>query len=467
MFGPEHDQIANRWFYADGKFRVRAPAGRVKVAIRKGLEFRSVDALVDVPAGGASTRTFALERWSDMARRGWHSADVHLHYFDPPSVRFEMAAEDVAVCNILVMNHRGAITARQYFTGALDAISDAGHLVYYNEEFRNGPLGHLGLLNLKRLVEPISTGSLGSPHPQFFRGAHFEALETGNSRIGDPASPDRLLVDAMRETHRQGGLVNWAHLRDELEFALDAALGQLDTVDILTDTEMPQTLTFWYSLLNCGFRIPATGGTDRAEAHIPIGHQRVYARLDPPFSYAQWIEAIRKGATFVTNAPMVELTVDGAGPGGEIMLDAPRALRVRAVAESQLPFTTLDVVVNGEVVRSEPAAGGRRARVEFDLPVRGSVWIAARALGARHPEIMYYPHPGWSHPVVGHTSPVYVRYRNEPLAVAASARFLLERVRKLEAWVRDEAYFGDEARRREALAATAQGIEFYRRLAEH
>ena len=51
---------------------------------------------------------------------------------------------------------------------------------------------------------------------------------------GSPTSPDRLLVEAMRETHRQGGLVGWAHLRDELEFALDAALGELETVDILT-----------------------------------------------------------------------------------------------------------------------------------------------------------------------------------------------------------------------------------------
>ena len=131
-------------------------------------------------------KSIVLERWINMPARGWRAADVHLHYFDPPTVRFEMAAEDVAIVNVLVMNDRGAITARQYFTGALDPISDDRHLVYYNEEFRNGALGHLVLLKLKQVVEPISTGRLGTALPQFFRGAHYNLLEDP-SRIGSPS----------------------------------------------------------------------------------------------------------------------------------------------------------------------------------------------------------------------------------------------------------------------------------------
>jgi hypothetical protein len=467
MFGTEHDQVARRWFYADGGFRVRAPVGRVKISIRKGLEHRSVETELEVPDAGTTRKTLTLERWIDMRRRGWHPADVHMHFLDPPTVRFEMTAEDVAVSNVLVMNQRGAITARQYFTGALDPISDARRLIYYNEEFRNEQLGHLVLLNLKRVVEPISTGRIGSAAPQFYRTAHFNLLDEPVVNHGDAGSPDRLLIDAMRETHRQGGLVNWAHLRHELEFPLDAALGELDTVDILTDTVLPDALTSWYHMLNCGLRLGATAGTDRDAPHIPIGHQRVYTRHDGPFSYAQWIDAIRKGASFVTNGPMVGLTVDGLGPGEEHVLSGPRRLRVEAWAESQIPFRTLDVVVNGEIARSAAAIdGGRRARLAFELPVSGPAWIAARALGDKHPEIMYYPHPEWSQPVGAHTSPVYVKYRDERLGVPASARVLLERLRKLETWARDEAYFGDERRKQEALETIARGMEIYRRIAE-
>ncbi len=79
---------------------------------------------------------------------------------------------------------------------------------------------------------------------------------------------------------------------------------------------------------------------------------------------------------------------------------------------------------------------------------------------------MFYPHPQWSHPVVAHSSPIYIRYANTPLAVPASARYLLNRVHKLEAWVREDAYFGNVSAKDQALRTIAEGAEFYRRIAE-
>jgi hypothetical protein len=270
----------------------------------------------------------------------------------------------------------------------------------------------------------------------------------------------------MRETHRQGGIVNLAHLRRELEFQLDAALGELDTVDILTDTELhKEALPFWYHMLNCGFRLPATGGTDRAAAHIPLGHQRVYVQMTGKFDYARWLEGIRRGNSFATNGPMVTLTVDGSGPGAELRFPAARRVRIRAEASSQLPFEKLEIVVNGKAIR-QAAAGekGRAAALDFETEVGASAWIAARALGSQHPEIMYYPHPEWSHPVAAHTSPVYVRVGESRIAIAESACFLLERMHKLEQWATTDAYFGDAAERERALGEIRKGTEFYRKM---
>ena len=464
LHGPEYGQTAERWFYKEGKFRVRAPTGKVQVAIRRALEYRSIDQEVDILPGRTVRKEFELTRWIDMEKRGWYSGDVHIHFLEPKSVLFEMAAEDLHVAEVLVLKHHDSLTGREYFTGALDPVSNERHLVYYNEEFRSSPLGHVGLLNLKRLVEPISTGAIGASRRQFYRFSYF-APDQPPSRASQ-VSPDRLLIEAMRETHEQEGLVNWAHLRRELEFALDAALGELDAVDILANTRVKEAQRSWYHLLNCGFRLPATAGTDREGPSVPVGHQRTYVRLEGAFTYENWIQGIRKGSTFVTNGPMVLLRVDGAPPGTELKFSHPGRVRVQAEAISQLPFQHLEIVVNGEVIRKVQADGeGRNARIDFEQPVGESLWIAARCIGTRHPEIMYYPHSRWSHPVFAHTSPVYVQYQDKRIEKAESARYLLEFMQRLESWAREKAYFENDEKKKETLSTLRRGMDFYRRIA--
>jgi hypothetical protein len=52
---------------------------------------------------------------------------------------------------------------REFFRGEPDPVSSARHVVYWNEEFRATLRGHMTLLNLKRLVEPIMTASRTRP----------------------------------------------------------------------------------------------------------------------------------------------------------------------------------------------------------------------------------------------------------------------------------------------------------------
>ena len=83
-----------------------------------------------------------------------------------------------------------------------------------------------------------------------------------------------------------------------------------------------------------------------------------------------------------------------------------------------------------------------------------------RCIGTKHPEIIYYPHP-----VFAHTSPVYVQYRDERIEKSESAGYLLEFMRRLESWAREEAYFGNEGKKEEALSTIRRGMDFYRRIA--
>lgn len=450
-----------RWSYASGTFRLRAPAGKIRISIRRGLEYLPIDEELELEAGQTLRRTFALKRWANMEREGWHSGDTHIHMLDPPSALFEMQAENLRVGHILVLEHMGKTYSAEHFRGELDPISDPRHLVYYNQEYRNQTLGHVSLLSLKKLVEPISTGGLAVPETTVYRYSYLRPSRKGFPRHGQAGWPDALVLDAMRETHRQGGLVNWAHLRPaQLEIPIDMVFGEIDTADILTHTRLPQALELWYHLLNCGFRLPATAGTDRIGPEEPVGHQRVYVKLDGPLTYPGWMEGLRQGRSFVTNGPMVSLSVDGRGPGETLTISKPKVLRIQARGRSLRPFERLEIVVNGKVAASVPARDqGRRAELSLETPADRSLWIAARCMGGSPEETSI-----WTHPLFAHANPVHVDYPGRELAEAESGCYLLDFLKPLEKWAREEAFFENREQKDQALATIRQGMDFYRRL---
>ena len=184
-----------------------------------------------------------------------------------------------------------------------------------SQEFRHDDLGHLCLLNLKRLVQPVK------PIQTLHHPLHLRVYD---------------------EVHGQGGYVSWAHFPSwpGLESPLDVAMEKLDGLEIMCQLEprefpifvrqvVPELeandgLRLWYRYLNCGFRLTATAGTDKMTAFVTVGANRVFARVDGDFTYQAWIDALKAGRTFVTNSPVLQLTVNGQEPGATVQ-DGPEA----------------------------------------------------------------------------------------------------------------------------------------------
>ena len=55
---------------------------------------------------------------------------------------------------------------------------------------------------------------------------------------------------------------------------------------------------------------------------MAVGSTRVYVRPNGAFNWPNYFAALREGRSFVTNGPMVQLTVDGMLPG-----DVPKFVR--------------------------------------------------------------------------------------------------------------------------------------------
>jgi hypothetical protein len=117
----------------------------------------------------------------------------------------------------------------------------------------------------------------------------------------------------------------------------DAALGVVDSVDLLGPNHAEGTTLLYHHLLSCGLRLAATAGTDVWLSFStgplisdPRGWARVYADLrGAPLSVAAFQEAIRVGRTLATTGPWIEISAAGCGPGDVVTAEAGTAVAVR------------------------------------------------------------------------------------------------------------------------------------------
>ena len=429
-----------RFAYIDGTCEIRLPPDPITVEISKGPEFIPVQREVTLGPGKLTLR-LTVDRWVDLRQEGWYSGDMAAFLLSPHAALLEAAAEDIAVTNLLIMEHRpsrrrpAAIANILAFSGQKPALETAGHLVVVNTNNRHPILGSLGLLNCHRLIFPLAFGWHGD-------------------------RTDWTLADWCDQCHRKSGLVVWRELwsgftefdpvRDG-EALADLILGKVDALEVDWLGWCDRGHEIWYNLLDCGFRVPLVGGSDKRGNGCTLGCVRTYARLSPgaALSYAAWIEAVRAGRTFVTNGPLLSLSVNGEGPGGTVTLTpGQRTVRVRAETRGARRLRRLEIVANSKVVASCDATGKPAEAVwEGDLVLPGPCWLAARCRGDALVEIS-----GLQDEIGAHTSPVYVDIPGEPFAGDPAAREkLLEKIQRMGRWAEKDLRFEAEGLRRRLL----------------
>ena len=418
------------YFQTTGKFDVELPAGRVTIEAMKGFEYRPRSIKVDVPAGGVRSATITLDRLADLPARGWYSGDTHIH--DLHQGRFglthetffdQLRAEDLHVTNALIHMDGTRIMGRWGdLTGKPVALSTPDYILQYGEEFR-GSLGHVSILGIDRFILPFTSGVRNTPYAQ-------------------PELDSRYIDEA----RAQGGIAGFGHpyfapvTKPEQAAStlipVDVALGKGDFYDIgaIWSDEIGSS-ELYYRLLNCGFRIAATAGTDNFSdvwRDPPPGSDRTYAHVRGPLSLESWLAAIKAQHTFGSTGPLLFLDVAGHEPGDEIQLGkgASTSLRVRAEATSITPLSRLDVIVNGKVAASVSASDSGRMVLDRSVAVPAGGWIAARVIGpsSRYVADSY---------AFAQTSPVYIVRNGQPFTSAEDARFFVQTMDAILARVKD------------------------------
>jgi hypothetical protein len=379
--------------YIDGTCQGWLPRGEVQVEVARGFEYVPLRQVVQI-APGQRELTLRIARWTDMAARGWYSGDSHVHFLSVQGSHLEQQCEDLHVVNLLQSQWGSLFTNTEDFTGSVSFAPGGKYLTYVGQENRQHILGHLILWGLKEPVMPwCSDGA-------------------DEAEIGGPL--ESTLADWADRCHGQGGTVIIPHLpRPNGEPAVLMVTGRADGVEWLSLWPDEQEEVY-YRALNCGYRLPLVGGTDKMNSWIPVGLYRTYAYVDGDLTYEAWCASVRAGRTFLSGGPILSLRVDGHMVGDTVNMKGPGTVHVEARADSIFPLEALEIVVGGRVAASTRAPADRGdpglfgLEIEEELRVDGHTWIAARCRGTGDGHLDMQRRR-----ILAHTSPIYIGWGDD------------------------------------------------------
>lgn len=494
VYPPQSKRLAPDFFFqrqiyrADGE-TIPLPGGRYTVRCSRGPETLPETVPLVVGDGPAEVR-YEVKRWIDPSQRGYWSGDHHIHAagcahyenptqgVQPPDMLRHCMGEDLKVGCCLTWGPCFDFQKR-FFTGSLDNSSRYPYLIRYDVEvsgFGSHASGHLNLLRLRRQIPP---GGESKEHWPTLGLNTLRWAKRQGAVCGPAHSASGLtrFVDRVPGTDGEdgpGGLPTFSiPAFDGIganEFIMDVthtvegpAGTAVPAVDFISTMNSDRTAEWnmWYHVLNCGFRVRASGETDfPCMSGERVGLGRVYARVDGSLDFDRWCDAIAAGRSYVSDGRthLMEFTASAAGAppyeigtgDGTLAIPAPRLVTFRVTAAClDAPGTSrkVELVVNGFPVSEVmlPADGQERT-IEFEHEIPASAWAAVRM----------FP--------TAHTNPAFITVAGAPIrADARSARWCLQSVE--QCW-RAKAATYHESERRTAEADYATAREVFSRIFE-
>ncbi|MEX2152289.1 MAG: CehA/McbA family metallohydrolase [Gemmatimonadaceae bacterium] len=452
------------YWHTRGIDTLTLPPGRYTIQIWKGPEWRRLSRATDVRADATSSQRFLLSSLlpppSSLQARGWWGGDVHVHMNyggtyrnTPANLAHQARAEGLSIVQNLIVNKEQRVPDIAYWRPGGRLLHTSADVIIANgQEFHTGIWGHSSLLGLRE--------HLVLPDYAAYPGTALASLYPTNAAIFDIA-------------RSQGGITGYVHpfdFRPEFaemqggipyELPVDVATHRVDFLEVMGYSDHLITSDIWYKLLNCGFKVPAAGGTDAfpnfASLRGPPGLVRTFAKAGARLDHRRWLDAIKAGRTFVTNGPLLTFTLNGRDPGSQIRFPFSGTHRVvaRVSLRTNMPVDHLEIVSNGKVVAKLP---GRLADTTLTFRVTGNAWFLARAYSDKPalPILDLYPFAS--------TSPVYVTVGTTPPSCREDAEFFLRWINLLSQRVRADTSWNRplERERTQALISRAHE-EFIRR----
>lgn len=435
---------------------LKLPREKLTVAAFSGLETEITTQDIDLTSATETAIAVPLRRFSRLADRNTFGGNTHLHLMKLSLDTCERYLREISVADdldLLFVSYLERTIANQHYISNrytqrdLDRLTQQTGRIFANgEEHRNNftggqeGYGHVMFLDIPRLILPVSIG------PDI-------------AKTGDDGLP---LDRGIRQARDDGATVVWCHNDYGRESIPQYVKGQIDALNIFDGGIRSSYKDSFYRLLNAGYRVPFSTGTD----WFLYDFSRVYVPVEGELTTETWLAGLKAGRGFITNGPLLKLTVNDKSPGDELKLDRAGMVHIQAEAKGRSDFETLELIYNGEIiaaVETTPVEGHFEAKIDKQIEVPHSGWWALRT---PPPSVQGDPELAEPRPrnelgreLYSHTSPIYVTVAGQPHRDAKAIAGLIAHVEESLKYIPEKGVYMDNASRETILSLYRETLE--------
>jgi hypothetical protein len=345
--------------WTDGRYSTQIPSGEYQLVLYKGPEYNIIDQAVTVKPGMTNTITVDMKRWRNLSSEGWYSGDLHLHVDrfeekDNQSLTKIFEAEDLNAGVDLQLMYDLVFIMHQLY-GEEGRHQEGDYMVVPGQETpRGSQWGHFNAIDVSKFFPPKNYMAPHEIMPTF---------REDDAVVG----MNHVMLDLFGASN---GL------------AMNMPIDGFDYLEVLQQSVLGTEQL--YNWLDLGYTIAPSAGTDfPVMGHL--GQERTFVQIEGEFSREKWKESIQAGKVFVSNAPILELSVNGNKMGAEVHVKSREKIEIVARASINPDFDKLDrleLIAHGKVIKSvESAAGDLELNIDVELETDHGLWLAVRAYG--------------------------------------------------------------------------------------
>ena len=441
---PELISRPKGWFSSRGLSTVEVPQRHLSVAAFHGIGSVMAERTVDLRGRPSATVRIPLERFYRPADRRWVSGNTHLHLNRMTRSEADHYLQVVPAADsidLLYVSHLvRAIEDETYITNSYNArsladLSTERVTLRYGEEHRHNlkahgeGYGHVMLLDISRLIEPVSIGP-------------------GLTQKGTDGIP---LNRGIRQARADGASVIWCHNSFGLEDLPNWMLGVVHAQNIHDGGPHGSYKDTFYRYLNIGLRVPFSTGTD----WLVYDLSRVFVPLPDGKSSAAWLNGLAAGQSYITNGPFLELQTEQHQIGDTIAMTNPGSVVVTGRALGRQDFRHIELVQNGNVVHSVSCHQSGKtfeASMKYELRIDEPGWFALRIpLENKVNE--------FGEALFAHTSAIYVELAGQLRFEREVAQQLLTEMERNQGIIKRMATFKNKREEAAVLQVHRNGIQ--------